>query len=952
MRQEPIQVEEQQIVSGRQEVESDVSLTRSQPEQQVEAIFGRKDGTHQNEAELESASQISQQNEERIETGSQISHQNEVEIETGSQISHQNEVEIETGSQISQQSQQVETASNLSGSHPGQQVEIVLSESPLEEKIGSQISQQKTASNVSLAGSQISHPDQQESQQIEAASNVSLAGSQISHPDQQIEGTKSENPEIQQQFETRSQISQPDQQRRQIVNPTNNNLNKLKKPGARPRPPPAAKPLVGSQISHPDQQESISHQIEAASNVSLAGSQVSQQSQPDQQKTFETESEVESRVIESQYEPPITDTLIHEKTVAEKTETGSNESLDGSIQQRGSERIVEETGQQLQQESPFEEEIEILDKDEFLGDYGSQEAPVPSHETTTITTDQHEDVERHEETSHQKQSPDRLEESFDLLPDAEEIIEIETTEKTNEQLGANQQQKASGTPHSTPAIEIYPYEEESSQLPEEELTKKLSDVYSTEEAERIAREAVEHGTIESQQLISSDQKGFEQREGESDLPAEPLRHDYSRVLQEEYGRSESAGTELDKDREFTREDFGDDVPDELQRVESVDSEKPTVELFSESGKPIAELPSAESHVQISKSPDDELADFQIIEKEDVEEEIVGSGGLGIEEPTIRPHSPVPPRWQSTQQSVDAGTSSAAEMVDSGASSTGGALSQKSEGVPLRKSDDESSLQEFERLELEATKQPHGSPVSIDEEAAEMVASATGSLNSLAEFENVEREIMEEQMAAAGGPEVMILSDIREESEVEEMSIHEDDDNPDSLNEAQERLAGQEMLTSVDSLEPGTAHSRHHPMDTSVDSLEPTVLPGHADDSLLEGASHQENPSQDTQAMLSNDTAATFQEYHEDDRDSLEGVIGDYPTTLTTYETVQSRDDGTTETITRRVLTRITDPVHTHVVFSGTENEDRLRNIQPEERVESVDEEGNITTTIRRQTPTN
>jgi hypothetical protein len=84
---------------------------------------------------------------------------------------------------------------------------------------------------------------------------------------------------------------------------------------------------------------------------------------------------------------------------------------------------------------------------------------------------------------------------------------------------------------------------------------------------------------------------------------------------------------------------------------------------------------------------------------------------------------------------------------------------------------------------------------------------------------------------------------------------------------------------------------------------------------------------------------------------LEGVIGDYPTTLTTYETIQRGDDGSTETITRRVLTRITDPVHTHVRFSGTENQDQLRNIQPEERVESVDEEGNITTTIRRQTPT-
>lgn len=56
------------------------------------------------------------------------------------------------------------------------------------------------------------------------------------------------------------------------------------------------------------------------------------------------------------------------------------------------------------------------------------------------------------------------------------------------------------------------------------------------------------------------------------------------------------------------------------------------------------------------------------------------------------------------------------------------------------------MQEFERLELEVAKthHPHESPVSInEEEAAEMVASATGSLNSLAEFENLEREVLGE-----------------------------------------------------------------------------------------------------------------------------------------------------------------------------------------------------------------
>jgi hypothetical protein len=113
------------------------------------------------------------------------------------------------------------------------------------------------------------------------------------------------------------------------------------------------------------------------------------------------------------------------------------------------------------------------------------------------------------------------------------------------------------------------------------------------------------------------------------------------------------------------------------------------------------------------------------------------------------------------------------------------------------------------------------------------------------------------MATVAGPELMILSDIREESEVEEMSVHEDDENPDSLNEA--RVIGQEqMLTSIDSLEPGSAYAQAHHMDTSVDSLEPTLIQAHADDSLLEGASHHDIQSQDTQAGLSNDTAATFQ----------------------------------------------------------------------------------------------
>lgn len=70
--------------------------------------------------------------------------------------------------------------------------------------------------------------------------------------------------------------------------------------------------------------------------------------------------------------------------------------------------------------------------------------------------------------------------------------------------------------------------------------------------------------------------------------------------------------------------------------------------------------------------------------------------------------------------------------------------------------------------------------------------------------------------------------------------------------------------------------------------------------------------------MSADTDTTFQEYQEDegDKDSLDGVVQSYPTTLTTFETIQTKEDGTTETITRRVLTRVTDPVHSRVRFTG------------------------------------
>uniref|UniRef100_A0AC35F863 Uncharacterized protein n=1 Tax=Panagrolaimus sp. PS1159 TaxID=55785 RepID=A0AC35F863_9BILA len=292
---------------------------------------------------------------------------------------------------------------------------------------------------------------------------------------------------------------------------------------------------------------------------------------------------------------------------------------------------------------------------------------------------------------------------------------------------------------------------------------------------------------------------------------------------------------------------------------------------------------------------------------------------------------------------------------------------------------ESSLQEFERLEYELQERVGDSPTSENAEYEKVVESQTGSISSLIEFENIEREVRESAMAAAAtAEEVMMLSDIREESEIEEMSVREDDeDEEDSLSETKPPQIGHDerqshypvetMLTSTDSLE--AVNRQPILLETSTDSLEPRQIYSYSpnqnehdeytshqtdQDSLLEGVS-QSNLSQETQ-MLSGDTVATYQEYQDDDddddKDSLTDVISSYPTTLTTFETVQRKDDGSVETISRRVMTRVTDPVHSRVKFTGTEDENRLHNIPVDHPVETVDEEGNVTTTQCRRTPTN
>lgn len=305
---------------------------------------------------------------------------------------------------------------------------------------------------------------------------------------------------------------------------------------------------------------------------------------------------------------------------------------------------------------------------------------------------------------------------------------------------------------------------------------------------------------------------------------------------------------------------------------------------------------------------------------------------------------------------------------------------------------ETSLQEFERIERDVLNKGESSLSGSEMElyVAGKLKAADGSTSSLAEFERLEQEVV-----AEGSPqeEVMMLSDIREESEVEEMSIRDDDEEErDSIPEIQaipvgedtqlatplasptdsidrdfEKVIPEVLETSTDSLEVGAPTTQlvsgscltgYEVVDDKVhdgvlhDSLE--LIPQDKD-SLLEGASIQELTSQDTQALLSGDTAGTFQEYQDEEKDSLAGdldtMFGDYPTTLTTFETTQIRDDGSTEVISRRVLTRVTDPVISHVQFTGTENERRVRDLEREEEFETVDAEGNVTrTTLHRGAP--
>ncbi|CAB3409339.1 unnamed protein product [Caenorhabditis bovis] len=306
-----------------------------------------------------------------------------------------------------------------------------------------------------------------------------------------------------------------------------------------------------------------------------------------------------------------------------------------------------------------------------------------------------------------------------------------------------------------------------------------------------------------------------------------------------------------------------------------------------------------------------------------------------------------------------------------------------------------SLQEFERLEREIGTRGDGSLTRSELEllvAGKMSRSGEGSVSSLQEFERLEKEMAENQSPPE---EVMMLSDIREESEAEDMSIRDDDEEAMGSDAEMKTQPVQEedirgvtpLATSpTDSLEHNviTATQMHY-LETSTDSLEPTfqeieveqrpdsvddnslteyeVVPKAMEasitdsldtrldkDSLLEGAS-QGPESQDTHGLLSGDTVGTLAE--DDDKDSLDGEMGrmlrTYPTTLTTFQTTSVSPDGVVQTISRRVETRVTDPIVSHVMFTGTESQERLDQLPDEEQFETVDAEGNVTrTTFRRQ----
>ncbi|CAJ0568991.1 unnamed protein product, partial [Mesorhabditis spiculigera] len=393
----------------------------------------------------------------------------------------------------------------------------------------------------------------------------------------------------------------------------------------------------------------------------------------------------------------------------------------------------------------------------------------------------------------------------------------------------------------------------------------------------------------------------------------------------------------------------------------------------------------------------ETEEYQVVETiEDPSEE-------GFEYPH---DEPVDPELETVEEEPEDNDS----LNGSGSSSAGQPVSLASLARYKHTSSDnvsESSLQEFERIEKMV--KGEGSLTGSDIELATggngaLLKSGQGSLSSLAEFERIEAEIAKE---APEQDEAMMLSDIREESEAEDMSVRDTDDEDHDQHtdlrvvpireEPEDRADTPTGVSPADSIEHvhleaegPTVDARI--MEASTDSLEPSGRPvqiveprmlesmeetsldeyeviermevsthdslenlPHDRDSLLEGASQEVVTSQEAPG-LSGDTVGTYQEHTDEDKDSLAGdmdnVVSSYAKTLTIFETTQTKPDGTVERISRRVETRVEDPVTDHVTFTGTEGPEQVSRVLEggSGRVETVDSQGNVTTTTVSRSP--
>ncbi|KIH52810.1 hypothetical protein ANCDUO_17080 [Ancylostoma duodenale] len=143
-----------------------------------------------------------------------------------------------------------------------------------------------------------------------------------------------------------------------------------------------------------------------------------------------------------------------------------------------------------------------------------------------------------------------------------------------------------------------------------------------------------------------------------------------------------------------------------------------------------------------------------------------------------------------------------------------------------------SLQEFERLEQVVINRGEA---SLSASEIELYAagklrcsgggSGEGSVSSLAEFEKLEQELTAN---LSPQEEVAMLPEIREESEVEDMSVRDDDEDDHSETEVKTRPIDEEDLRAatpiaspVDSLEREPIAAAIPLLETSTDSLEPS-----------------------------------------------------------------------------------------------------------------------------------